>query len=353
METPTAPRRQVLLVLGVHRSGTSATAGLLAQLGAGMAAHPIRADANNPAGYWEPEPIVSLHNRLLAEAGSAWDDWGRLDTDALADARDDLAAAFRAEFGEPEGDAPGLLVLKDPRICRFLPLWQGVLADVGALPRAVLPLRHPQEVAASLARRDGMAAEDALLLWLRHVLEAEAGTRDMPRAFLRYDDLLADWRAAAARIAATLGLAWPLPVEEAAPAVEAFLSRDLRHHAAPSDADLPAWAAEGWAALSALGEGDGDGDGDALPRLDALRAALDAGDALMGAAARRQAREAAAALGHHEAVRAALAAHVAELEAAHGEACASRDAHAAHVAELEAARGEALAARDAHAAHVA
>jgi len=368
MDTPSAgPRRQVLLVLGMHRSGTSATAGLFAHLGAQTAANPIRADSNNPHGYWEPEPLVSLHNRLLAEAGSGWDDWGSLDGARLAGqdggGRAALATAFTAEFGEDFE----LAVLKDPRICRFLPLWRQVLADVGATPLVVLPLRHPLAIAGSLARRDGMAEEEALLLWLRHMLEAEAGSRAMPRAFLGYDDLVDDWRAVADRLAATLGIDWPVDPEAAAPAIAAFLSGDLRHHAPDPDAPLPAWAAEGWAALAALAAGDAG----ALPRLDALRAALDSGDALMGVAARRQARraveaeiaraateasatatatalqEAAAALVHHEAVRAALAAHVAELEAAHGAALA---AHAAETAALEARAGAAEAARVAEAA---
>jgi hypothetical protein len=355
MELPTAePRRQVLLVLGMHRSGTSATAGLLARLGARMAATPIRADANNPHGYWEPEPVVSLHNRLLEEAGSAWNDWGPLDPARIGGAgggaRAALAAAFTAEFGTDFD----LAVLKDPRICRFLPLWQRVLADVGAEPLAVLPLRHPLEVAGSLARRDGMAEEEALLLWLRHALDAEAGTRALPRAFLGYADLVADWHAAAGRLAATLGIAWPVDPEAARPEVEIFLSRDLRHHAADPDAPLPAWAAEGWAALGALAGGDAG----ALARLDALRSTLDDGDALMGVAARRQARraaeqaeeaanraaaaaalqaEAAADRARHEAERAGLATRLATAETA----------LAAQAAEVAAAREEtaALAAR--------
>src|SRR5512134_3346618 len=127
------PERQVLLVLGMHRSGTSATAGLLAQLGARMAATPMPASPSNPRGHWESGPLVDLHDRLLAEAGSAWNDWGPLDPERFAaaggGARTALAAAFAAEFG----DGPdGLVVLKDPRICRFLPLWRQVVADLGA-----------------------------------------------------------------------------------------------------------------------------------------------------------------------------------------------------------------------------
>lgn len=280
------PVRQVLLVLGMHRSGTSATAGLLAKLGARMARNPIRADTHNARGYWEPEPLVSLHNRLLAEAGSAWNDWGRLDHDQWgATAVEELAAAFTAEFG----DAP-LAVLKDPRICRFAPLWLAVLDRLGVAPKVVVTLRHPLEVARSLARRDGMPEDEALLLWLRHCLEAEHATRGVLRSFLRYDDLVTDWRAAADRLADELRLRWPVPPDAAAPAIDDFLSGDMRHHDAGSARDLATasplagWVDATYAGLWNLARGDAAG----LARLDEVRTALDAADDLMGTAARRQ-----------------------------------------------------------------
>ena len=128
MKTPTAgPRRQVLLVLGMHRSGTSATAGLFARLGARMAATPMPADRNNPHGYWESALLFRLHDHLLAEAGSAWDDWGPLDPARLAAAGGGAQAALAAMFGA-EYNTEELAVMKDPRVCRFLPLWRAGLS---------------------------------------------------------------------------------------------------------------------------------------------------------------------------------------------------------------------------------
>jgi hypothetical protein len=251
MAPPAAGIRQVLLVLGMHRSGTSATAGLLVQLGAQMAATPMPANRNNPRGYWESNAIFRLHDRLLAEAGSAWDDWGRLAPDRLApEAAGMIAQVFQAEFG----DAP-LAVLKDPRICRFLPLWLELLAGLGVTAKAVIPLRHPFEVARSLERRDGMPRDEALLLWLRHCLEAERATRGIPRCLLPYEALVTDWRACADRLAAALDL------DSAA------------------DPELAAWVGTTRTALDALAAGE---DPAASARLDAVGTALDAADALMG-----------------------------------------------------------------------
>ena len=351
MSEPAADRqeerqqRQVLLVLGMHRSGTSATAGMLARLGAAAPATPIPGNAFNVRGYFESAPLNALHERLLAEAGSAWHDWGPLDGGRIAAAADGgaetaLAGVFAAEYG----DAP-LVVLKDPRICRFVPLWRGVLARLGARPKAVIPLRHPLEVARSLERRDGMPLEKALLVWLRHSVDAEAATRDLPRCFFGYDELLADWEAVARRLAAELGLVWPVPVEAAAETGD-FLSGHLRHHVlAPDEATGPAFG--GWVAatLDALGvlARSGGRDAEAEARLDAVAAGLDAADPLAGALARREAGVAAALGGRLEAA-------AAELEAAREVARAAAGAAQAAQAQAAAARRPADAAAAAEAA---
>ena len=353
---------------------------MLARLGARMPADPNAAPRRQPPRLLGIGAALSLHDRLLAEAGSAWDDWGAArPAPASPGARRRreaaLAAAFTAEFGEDFG----LAVLKDPRICRFVPLWRAVLAELGAAPGRCCPLRHPLEVAGSLARRDGMAEEEALLLWLRHMLEAEAATRACrgPSSTTTTSSPTgAPSPTASPRRSGSTGRSRR---RRPPPTIAAFLAGDLRHHAAdPTRRCLPGPRRAGRRSPRLPR-----GDAGARPRLDALRAALDAGDALMGVAARRQARravaaetaraateasaaataaalrqEAAAALVHHEAVRAALAAHVAELEAAHGAALVRHEAvhgaalaaHAAETAALEARAGAAEAARAAEAA---
>src|SRR3546814_7806557 len=91
-------------------------------------------------------------------------------------------------------------------------------------------VRNPREVAASLARRDGMAYGHAYLLWAQHLLEAERATRDMPRMIVQYDELLADWRGVIATMAKQLGYTWPQSVGDAQSEIASFLSPQLRHH---------------------------------------------------------------------------------------------------------------------------
>src|ERR1700674_2682468 len=104
--------RQAILVLGMHRSGTSALTRALSLLGAALPKRIARATPSNEAGHWEPERLVHLHDEMLGEAGHRWDDWRAFDPLAFGAGR---FAHYRAEIGrlvaEEYGDAP-LIVIK-------------------------------------------------------------------------------------------------------------------------------------------------------------------------------------------------------------------------------------------------
>ncbi|MFN3354262.1 MAG: sulfotransferase family protein, partial [Brevundimonas sp.] len=186
-----APHKQALVVLGMHRSGTSSVAGALCKLGAAPPKTLMPEHPDNPKGYWESLSVVGANEELLASGGSFWSDWRPFETPGPRSAVrreriDRLAAVIRDEFD----DAP-LIVLKDPRICRIFPLWRDALDRSGYVALPILPLRHPLEVAASLKRRDGLSIAHGLFVWLRHVLDAEAATRGAPRHILRWSDFIA------------------------------------------------------------------------------------------------------------------------------------------------------------------
>ncbi|MCX7628554.1 MAG: hypothetical protein N2Z69_09145 [Methylophilaceae bacterium] len=226
--------KDCVFVLGMHRSGTSAMAGVLSLLGAHPGASLIAAhDAVNPKGFWEHADIVAVHERLLAALGSSWDDERRLpdlwwESEAAAEARGRLLEILRRDFSE----AP-LWVIKDPRLCRLLPLWLGILEQFGdCTPYFVHILRHPAEVARSLQNRDQIPEHSACLLWLEHLLEAERWSRGHPRMAISFTELLSDWPSAVARMIHE----WHLPLAIDDPvrkhAVQQFLEPALRHHRA-------------------------------------------------------------------------------------------------------------------------
>ncbi|MDQ4072160.1 MAG: glycosyltransferase, partial [Actinomycetota bacterium] len=232
-------------------------------------------EGDNPSGFWEPAELVAAHDRLLAELGSSWDDpcplpSGWLESDAARRAQKHITELLEQEFGHAR-----LFVLKDPRICRTVPLWTSALRGVGAEPGFVLVFRNPLEVASSLAARDGLSLERSLLLWLRHALDAELDTRAERRVFLSYRGLLADWRAAAHRVARTFALEWPVALEDAAGGVDGFLDAEQRHHTVADEdlavrPDVVAWIEQVHGALA-----EAERTGDSVPGVvDAVRAEL-------------------------------------------------------------------------------
>ena len=220
-------RRKALMIMGMHRSGTSAITGALGQLGPALPFDLMGPGVGNEKGHWEPEGIVALNDEILASAGSNWEDWGRFNPDWFASAHyhpalEKARLALRASFG----DAP-LFLLKDPRICRFVPFWIDVLKYEGVEPQFLLVLRDPTSVAASLAERDGMEHGYAYLLWLRHMLEAESATRGRDRVICTFDQLLDDWVGLFSNIGKKLSISWPKKSAQTRQDINNFLNHPL------------------------------------------------------------------------------------------------------------------------------
>jgi hypothetical protein len=227
--------RKALLVLGMHRSGTSALTGLLVQLGAHGPKSLMPPNSDNPLGYWESAAFFEFHERLLRAAGSSWDAWTPLDAEffdssAAAGIADECQRLLEQEFG-----SGSLFVVKDPRICRFVPFWLRSLEAAHIEAVAILTLRAPADVASSLMAREGLDREQSLLIWLRHVLDAEFETRRIRRSVVRYRDVLENWKAVKDRISDDTGIQWPRSTEAAAPEIAEFLRPELCHHASGAE----------------------------------------------------------------------------------------------------------------------
>jgi hypothetical protein len=223
-------RRKAILVLGMHRSGTSAVTRVIGSLGAQLPKNLMPANPANEEGYWESMDLYSLHEELFHDVGTSWDDvlpfpqaW--FTSKEAQDFQRRILTVLRQEFGPAR-----LFVVKDPRISRLVPLWLQVLRQFESEPSFVLTWRHPLEVAASLKTRDGLMTAHSLLLWLRHRVEAEKATRGQRRSFVSYDALLSDWRGEINRIGRELGISWLELTAERCAEIDTFLSAHLRHH---------------------------------------------------------------------------------------------------------------------------
>lgn len=217
--------RDCVVVLGMHRSGTSALAGTLSLLGVDFGSDLIGANSGNPRGHFELTSAVELDDILLRRTfGSRWKEsfhlpanWrDKVDLQTLATAR-----SLELPPGQPCG-------IKDPRMCRLVPVWLELLAIRNLRPRFIIALRPPAEVAASLETRDGLSKTLSQTLWLEHLATAERDTREYPRTFITMEALLGDTEAAVLRLTRFLDL--PEPNSSQFQSLSEFLDTGLRHH---------------------------------------------------------------------------------------------------------------------------
>ena len=218
-----------LVVLGVHRSGTSALAGTLQRWGYEAGAAPLPPNVYNESGYFEDSNVVGFNDALLHRMGRSWSDVRLLppawEHQAWAPAlRHEGAATLRQAY-----DLHKPWVLKDPRLCRVLPLWRQVFSDLKLQPGYLISLRHPLAVASSLQRRDDLPAQWACVLYAIHLLEAEQHTRGCPRAVVAYPDLVQDWRTTLRNAFRALGATQPEVSDASAQLLDEFLDPRSTH----------------------------------------------------------------------------------------------------------------------------
>lgn len=182
--------RKCIIILGMHRSGTSALAGTLYQMGVHFGWAMLPPDSANIKGYYENERVMHINDALLRQFGHRWDspfllpdEWWKLpDLEAIRE----RIACFATEelFLKP------IVGIKDPRLCLLLPIWEEILKQLGIEPYYILMLRSPAEIASSLKKRNKLKSNHAAILWMNHILHAEKFTRNKARVVITFEQLV-------------------------------------------------------------------------------------------------------------------------------------------------------------------
>ena len=243
-----APGRLVL-VLGMHRRGTSTLARGLRVLGVALGKNLLPAHPCNPKGFFEDAGLYAFNKALLAQLGLTW----------RSPEAPDTAALRRLAAGPPGVTALSLLReksagqaipgLKDPRMSRLLPFWRPVLAASGLRAHCCIALRHPESVAHSLWQRDRLDAEHSHALWLAYLLDALEGSTGLPRLLTDYGLLLHRPERQLQRLGHFLDL--PLDPAELTLFADDFLDKTLCHHSpAPANDAVRESPGGAWAALA-------------------------------------------------------------------------------------------------------
>ena len=229
--------KKVVVVTGSGRSGTSSVAGTLKRFGFHIPQPEVETDERNPRGYYEPLWVAEFHkhwlNGISVRTIDSRPHAGDVAMDDVTPEREEtLRAWLAAELDtRPDDD---VVIIKETRAYWVYPLWQRVVAAVGAELTSLTMLRHPTQVVRSRDSAYLTGQTDALRLqrettnvaaWMNSVFVTERATRENPRAFVPYYDLIGDWRAAMTRACEQLDVD---PGDLTAPhAVDEFISASL------------------------------------------------------------------------------------------------------------------------------
>lgn len=179
-----------MVVLGPHRSGTSAMCALMEHAGINYGNGLINPSFDNKRGFWEKIDVIQLNELLLRLCNTSWDDYSFSSEDKpLSNNAREVVKAL-SDLLRKYIDLEGVTGIKDPRISLLLPIWKNIFSDLGVEPTYIIVLRDPREVAKSLLKRNGIELKKGYLLWAKYMIGAEKETRYSNRIIVEYNRML-------------------------------------------------------------------------------------------------------------------------------------------------------------------
>ena len=218
---------KLVVVLGMHRSGTSAITRGLEVVGVQLGDSLQQADIDNPKGFWEDVNFLHINESLLAHMGSTYTRIGLIDSEIPKTREVDDLRLKAEKLVHEKCDQNAVWGFKDPRTARLLHFWQPIFESAGCDVGYVIASRNPISVVESLGKH-GFKPENSFYLWLEHLIPALSETVGKKRVVVDYDQLLENPEQQLLRVAQALGLSKP---ERSALATyeNHFLDRGLRH----------------------------------------------------------------------------------------------------------------------------
>lgn len=225
---------RIVVVLGMHRAGTSVTTNLLNAFGLPLSDDLMEPTEQNAKGYFESTEISRIHDEIFAAMGMQWMtsslvmpfamNWWR--ASRIQELKRQLADIVQREISRHRG----LWGFKDPRTVRLLPLWLELIEELRLDPRFLLVTRNPGDVAKSLFSRDQIDPLYAEILWLEHNADAVLGLHGKVDAIVEYSRWMSDPLEQAQYMLERLHLDWKGEPEEIKRITDEVVSPDLRHH---------------------------------------------------------------------------------------------------------------------------
>ena len=215
-----------ILVLGMHRSGTSALTGVLSMLDVYLGSELMENNLANVKGYFENNLIYKFNDDLLSRADSSWDDLF-FEEEKITNLviNNELNNLIINEFKHSD-----LFAIKDPRIVLLFPVYKSALEELDINIKIVIPFRNPAEVATSLRERNGFSLEKGMLLWAYHLLLAEKYSRGFDRVFIEFNELMSDTKGTLTLISEKLNINFMPKYALSKKQINEFIEPELKHH---------------------------------------------------------------------------------------------------------------------------
>ena len=219
--------KRIVVVLGMHRSGTSSITRALEVMGVSLGDKLIPPMQDNEKGFWEDAELLSLNDSMLSAIGSAWHHFAPVTRHDVEKLRKEGYFLRAVKLLRQKVRHTPIFGFKDPRLAKLYPFWKEVLAHCKYQVSHVLVIRNPLSVADSLVKRNNFPAEKCYLMWLEHVVVSWIETSGNTRTLVDFDRLIESPERELIRMAKSFGLG--INSDELEKYRGEFLDENMRH----------------------------------------------------------------------------------------------------------------------------
>lgn len=235
MDNPT--QKRIVVVLGMHRSGTSVIMKAIESLGVSIGNSLMpEAEGNNSKGFFEDLDIYNLNEKMLSTLNSSWYDLSPINNEDVAYLNSKGFLEKAVALLNEKLDTCEIFGFKEPRTTKLILFWKNVFARLNCKVDYVLALRHPGAVSMSLQKRDGIDIFRGQILWLSYQLSALSALQTESWIVQFYDLLVSDPETQLKDLARRLFLS--LDAEKAKPYSERFIDPALRNFTISSNQSI-------------------------------------------------------------------------------------------------------------------
>ncbi|MBB2206226.1 sulfotransferase family protein [Gluconacetobacter takamatsuzukensis] len=220
-------KKQIIVVLGMHRSGTSAITYGLRAMGVSLGDHLLPAAADNGKGFWEDLDFIDLNTEMLAALGRDWRSLQSVTDQDVDCLRASGYVSKSLQLLKEKTANVSAFGFKDPRTTKLLPFWKRIFEESPFDVKYILASRNPLSVVRSLGKRDDLPREVSYMLWLEYMMAALCNLGDAHAVLVDYDTLVSAPGQELKRVSDRLGLV--LDPQEVEKYCDGFIEKDLRH----------------------------------------------------------------------------------------------------------------------------